>query len=54
MNAKSIPKGIPTAVINDTIMQSGITIRKTKPIPKHFHAELDKDVIISSVGLGTK
>ena len=54
MNDKIIPAGMPIAVTIDIMMQSGVTIKKTKPIPKLFQMESEMVVAISSVVLGKK
>ena len=49
-----IPTGIPMAVNKDIMMQSGATIKKTRPIPKLFQMEPEMVETISSVCFGKK
>ena len=44
--------GIPIAVTKEMMMQSGATIKKTRPIPKHFQMEAERVETIASVGIG--
>ena len=49
-----IPAGIPIAVNNNIMMQSGATIKNIKPIPKLFQMEPAMVEAISSVCFGKK
>ncbi len=49
-----IPAGIPIAVSKDNMMQSGVTIKNIRPIPKLFQLEPAMIETISSVCFGKK